>query len=327
MYKIAISPSQQMANQYTGVKTTEGIEMEKLGKLCHDYHISKGGESLLFDSKGIYWKERPKASKDFGASVYLVLHSNAGGGKGTETLHAKNSPNSKAVSTLINERLTAYFEGYGFENTRYSPVIETNFFEATEAAKLKMAHSYVEVNFHDNAKIAQFMVKNWGDIAKVIVDAVWEFRGWKQKPLKEGFARSIANVNLRKGSSTKEKLIETIKKGEEAKVIGLEGQWLKVVYNGKTGFTHRNYWEVTEETLKALEKPAEKPAKKPAETPTEVKQDPINGPHTNADGQELWFRTIAGSHRTRKAAEDQLEELKKLGFENAWLLAARIDKK
>lgn len=180
MYKIAISPSQQMDNRYTGVNTTEGIEMEKLGKLCHDYHISKGGESLLFDSKGIDWKKRPQAAKDFGASVYLVLHSNSGGGKGTVTLHASKSPNSKKVSEIINNNLTAFFDKNGFPNTRYAPVQETNFLEARESAKLRMAHSYVEVNFHDNAEIAKFMVKNWETIAKVIVDSVWEFRGWKE---------------------------------------------------------------------------------------------------------------------------------------------------
>lgn len=187
MYKIAISPSQQMDNRYTGINTTEGVEMEKLGKFCHDYHISKGGESLLFDHKGIDWKKRPQASKDFGASVYLILHSNAGGGKGTVTLHAKNSPNSKKVSEIINKNLTAFFDKNGFPNTRYSPVIETNFLEARESARLRMAHSYVEVNFHDNAEIAKFMVKNWEPISKIIIDSVWQFRGWKpvEKPVEK----------------------------------------------------------------------------------------------------------------------------------------------
>ena len=63
---------------------------------------------------------------------------------------------------------------------------------------------------------------------------------------------------------------------------------------------------------------------KPVEPP---KQDKLNGPFVNENGERLIFRAIAGSHRTRAAAEAELEELRKQGHPSAWLQAVYVKEK
>lgn len=86
------------------------------------------------------------------------------------------------------------------------------------------------------------------------------------------------------------------------------------IREGLYGFTWQNFKDLTEKYYKQLTEP-EKPAK----------QDPINGPHENADGV-LWFRAIGGSYRTRESAEAEIEAMKKAGFKNVWLQAVRVKK-
>lgn len=181
MYRVAFSPSQQTNNRYTGVSTTEKIEMEKLAKACHKYHVEKGGKALTFFYPDDEFYSRVDKAKNFDADVYIALHTNAGGGSGPETFHAPNSPISRNLCTVINKRLTEYFLTKGIRNTRANPVGIKDFHEINKPASYNMLHSYVEVNFHDNANIAKVMVANWNAIAKVIVDAIWEAMGWVAK--------------------------------------------------------------------------------------------------------------------------------------------------
>ena len=324
MYKLAISPSPQMSNSYTGVKTTEGLEMEKLAHICHAYHVKKGGECLTFTEKNDFWTGRPKKAKDFGASIYLVLHTNSGGGTGTVAFHAKNSPNSKKLSTLMEKRLTEYFVKNGIDSNRATPVKETLFYEARTAASLRMAHCYLEVNFHDNSKIAKFMVGHWDEIATIIVDAIWEFKGWKEIiPDYEDVIESTIGVHMRENPTSNSKSLQIVPKGGKAVMIGFENNWLKIKYDGKTGYSSRTYWDVPIETMEKFN-PTPKPE---TEKPETGKQDPKNGPFVNSDGERLWFRTISGSHQTREAAEKELAKLKEQGFANPWVQAIYIKEK
>ena len=182
MYKIAWSPSQQIYNEYSGVSTTEKIEMEKLSVLCERYHNAKGGESMRFSYPGDKFESRPGSANAWNADCYVALHTNAGaGGKvGTETFFYKDSPNSQAFSLAINEALNAYFAKHGMPTERDKSIRNriVDLYETEMPAQFDMLHTYIEVNFHDNAAMAKFMVNNWTDIAKTIVDAIWAFKKW-----------------------------------------------------------------------------------------------------------------------------------------------------
>lgn len=53
------------------------------------------------------------------------------------------------------------------------------------------------------------------------------------------------------------------------------------------------------------------------------KQDKLNGPCVNENGERLWFRAIAGSYKTREEAQAEVDKLGK----GAWLQAVYVKEK
>lgn len=100
------------------------------------------------------------------------------------------------------------------------------------------------------------------------------------------------------------------------------------VNRGKSDPGHEFPWEELLTDLVKWDKERKAPpvVEKPAEVPP-VKEDKINGPYVNEKGERLWFRSIAGSHQTRLAAEEEVKRMKELGFKNAWLQATYIKEK
>ncbi|WP_423190383.1 D-alanyl-D-alanine carboxypeptidase family protein [Alkalibacterium sp. f15] len=52
---------------------------------------------------------------------------------------------------------------------------------------------------------------------------------------------TTANLNMRSGASTKNKILLTIPKGKKVEYLSKSGSWFKVKYNGKTGFLSSSY--------------------------------------------------------------------------------------
>ena len=55
------------------------------------------------------------------------------------------------------------------------------------------------------------------------------------------YATTIANLNFRTGPSTNNKIITTIKKGSTVEVISKNGNWSKIKYNNKEGYSSSDY--------------------------------------------------------------------------------------
>lgn len=67
-------------------------------------------------------------------------------------------------------------------------------------------------------------------------------------------AVTTANLNMRTGASTSNKVVRVIPKGAKVKVIQENGKWYKVEYKGQQGFSFKKFLKVEKE------KPANKPA-------------------------------------------------------------------
>ena len=57
--------------------------------------------------------------------------------------------------------------------------------------------------------------------------------------VKSGY--TTTSVNLRKSASTKSARLTTIKKGQKITILKTSGNWLKVKYDGKTGYVYKTY--------------------------------------------------------------------------------------
>ncbi len=176
--KIYLSPSKQPNNLYTGVKTNEekemvGICQEMMRILKREYECSVFLSTLTL---GIGANERPKEAKNQGATLYLAIHSNAGGGgkaAGAVALyHPKSEDSRKLGQVLINELnaisplksnrslslvdgMKAFFgKGYGEIRVPYSN---------------NMTPLLMETNFHDHPVLAKWITTHHEVIARAYI--------------------------------------------------------------------------------------------------------------------------------------------------------------
>lgn len=178
--KIYLSPSNQASNLYTGVKTNEKAEMEKLAEeLCKEL---KGYEceALIADSRlSINPGGRSAEATNAGARIYLALHSNAGGGGRAQGAVAFYHPGSR----LSREAAEALVKGLDllcpYPSNRAKPVANgMELFGGYGLAEIrnpyaaKLVPVLLEVNFHDNPDTARWLTSNTRSIAEACAKAL-----------------------------------------------------------------------------------------------------------------------------------------------------------
>lgn len=84
--------------------------------------------------------------------------------------------------------------------------------------------------------------------------------------------QTTANLNMRKGASTKYSVIKTLPKGAKVTYISKSGSWYKIKYGSKTGWVASSYLKaVSTPAPKPVSKPTPKPVVKPTPKPVETK--------------------------------------------------------
>ena len=179
--KIYLSPSNQPNNAYSGVKTTEKIEMEAVATkvkaiLESNYIIDVVMANF---SLGINKNERPAESKKYDCNFYLAIHSNAGGaGKasGTVCFYHPNSANAKVLAESLVKELNAICP---VKSNRSSSVVNgmnafngAGYGEIRSPMQFGIPSALVEVNFHDNPTVARGIGDNKNEIANAIVKSI-----------------------------------------------------------------------------------------------------------------------------------------------------------
>ena len=110
-------------------------------------------------------KQRVDYANANGFDYYLCIHTNAGGGTGTECLYY-NHPASIKANRHVYDRLTALYPSKrGLKD--YTKFYENN--------STKMVSCYPEVAFHDNPADAKFVVENKPAIAKALAQGVADY--------------------------------------------------------------------------------------------------------------------------------------------------------
>ncbi len=158
---IYLNPSVQTWNQYADDLGSEAYHMQEIAKIMHTklnkYHYidvkSNNGELSLSNSI----KESNKLNPD----IHLALHSNAGGGSGSE-IYTKNDQTfaSHLLTNLVSE---TPFPSRGVKNGNH--LYEVSSIKATDVA-------LIEILFHDNYKEAHYIANNHYWIATNLVDSI-----------------------------------------------------------------------------------------------------------------------------------------------------------
>ncbi len=174
MSRCYVSPSLQTSNEYAGGTTTEAIQMRAIGEMvvsglnrCKiENKISSSSMSLaqaIADSNA-YFQGVPNEQ-----CCHVAIHSNAGGGQGTEVWIYATGGNAERLAKCV----------YGFvapvsPGTDRGVKVNPSFMElnGTDAPAV-----IIETEFHDYTTGAQFIINHHLELAEAIVKGVCQYFG------------------------------------------------------------------------------------------------------------------------------------------------------
>lgn len=168
--KIFISPSNQTQNLYAYGNTTEAIQCGKIGAALKTALERCGFETKLMQYYSM--SERVSAANTWGADLYIPVHSNAYNGKVSGTrMMAVNTTGAgyKACKAIFN-RLAPITPGTSESISAAPGLYEIKYPSAPTA--------YIEVDFHDNATAAKWIIEHIEDIAEAICHGVCDYFGY-----------------------------------------------------------------------------------------------------------------------------------------------------
>ena len=162
--KIYINPSVQHANLYINGKGSEASNMLDIAKYLKKELDKIEFLEVLYNFENLSLSNSIKESNKFNADIHLALHSNAGGGKGSE------------IFTL---------DSYDFSKTVYEDFLKLGSFKKRgikngahlyEVKNSKADHvALMEFLFHDNIEEANWIVNNKEKIAKQLAQSIINF--------------------------------------------------------------------------------------------------------------------------------------------------------
>lgn len=160
--KIYLSPSNQYANTYSYGNTTEMEQCNKIA-IAAESALKRCGFEVKRAPKGQNMYTSINESNNFKADVHVCIHTNAGGGKGTDVFIYKNSTeNLKYAKPVYDELVKLTGKGRGIKT--YPGLAEIN---QTNAKCV-----YCECEFHDNATLAKWIVNNTTKIGEAIAKGI-----------------------------------------------------------------------------------------------------------------------------------------------------------
>lgn len=163
-YKIYINPSVQYSNMYASNLGNEGQHMNSISKLLVGM-LNEYTNLIVYSNNSLPGKslsESVKESNSLNVDYHLSLHSNAGGGKGSEGFYTKSSYGfTKSILDSLQEVLPYSTRGpkYG-QDSLY------------ELKRTTASASLIEILFHDDTAQALFIINNQKEIAEAIFNGI-----------------------------------------------------------------------------------------------------------------------------------------------------------
>lgn len=168
MPKVYISPSHQGNNPYAGGHGSEAYWMEQVGvrveRLLHLSDVETKMSDPHLSLAGVC-----NGSNNFTPDCHIAIHSNAGGGEGTEIWYFPFSEKGKRLAECVYKYVAPLSPGrdrgikandtyYELKNTDAPAVI-------------------VEIEFHDKETLARWITEHVDEIAKAIAQGIADYLG------------------------------------------------------------------------------------------------------------------------------------------------------
>ena len=169
MPKVFLSPSNQFANRYAAGNTNEGKQMGIVANLLKVALERCGIQVMLMHDQTM--AEKCKTANNWGADLYIPIHSNACNGQvGGTRLFCWSKPGKgydacQAIFSFLAPITPGDSESIKVDQTLY----EIKYPYAPVA--------YVECDFHDVPSIAEWIISHTADIAEAICKGVCKYFG------------------------------------------------------------------------------------------------------------------------------------------------------
>ena len=234
--KVYISPSDQTKNIYAGTSTNEAVQCRKIGRSLEKALDRCGFYALCNTTSGMYERIAESNRGDF--DIHLCIHTNAANKKVTGTrifVYSMNGEAYKIAKAIFNELAPL------------TPGTSENISVNKSWAEIKNTNAlciYIEVDFHDVASVAKWIISHTEAIAESIAEGLCNHYGIKYKApnavAKEFKVKVTADeLNIRKGPGTKYDVVGSIKDKGTYTIVEVKGNWGKLK-SGK-GYIHLGY--------------------------------------------------------------------------------------
>lgn len=167
--KVYLSPSCQYDNAYAYGNTTEGVQCVKIANACKTA-LERCGISVKMPSDN-YLVNRCAESDKWGADLHVPIHTNAYNHKttGTRVYYYDGSKNGYNAAKAIFDVLAPFTPGTSESVSANNGLLEVNTPNAPTA--------YVEVDFHDVATVAKWIIANTTAIGEKIAQGICKYFG------------------------------------------------------------------------------------------------------------------------------------------------------
>jgi|SRR5665648_9744 len=176
MIRLYISPSSQEHNQGISPFSTEEAQMNEIVDLLIPLLYKDGRFLIKRNTPSMSVGQMAYDSNTFKADLHIAIHSNAGGGEGTEVYAYGPNTNSEKLAKALYAQIAPLSpgadRGVKFNSRLYEVGNNVN---ATSAL--------IELAFHDNAIDAKWIAYNHEMIAQALYKAVCDYFSYEYRAL------------------------------------------------------------------------------------------------------------------------------------------------
>lgn len=176
MNRIYVSPSSQERNRGIAPFTIEETEMNQIADILIPLLDKDGRFVTKRNTPNMDVGQMATDSNNFKADLHIPIHSNAGGGVGTEVYAYGPGTNSERLAKALYGQVAPLSPG----NDR-GVKFNKNLYEVGD--KVNATAALIELAFHDNACDAQWIATNHRQIAEALYKGVCDFYGYDYRAL------------------------------------------------------------------------------------------------------------------------------------------------
>lgn len=176
--------------------------------------------------------------------LHLAIHSNAappanaGNVQGADIYYSASSSQSTRAANIFANNFKEIYP----DPSKVKTVATTSL---AEIVRTKAPAILIEVAYHDNPEDAQWIRDNITAIAENLASSVTDFLGvLEQEPSapQRGIVTTQSTaLNIRSQPTTASQVIGQAPKGATVTILGKDGSWYLIIYNGLQGYVDGRY--------------------------------------------------------------------------------------